>query len=376
MNGQAQIGLIGWRGMVGSVLLQRMEEEGDQKLGDFQLFSASLKGRENKLVHWAAPSIGDPEDIDTLLGKNYIITCSGSSYSERILPKLRKNGWKGYWIDAASSFRMANHAVLALDPLNKEQILRGLESGKKDFIGCNCTVSLLLLSISGLLSQGLVEWVSTQTYQAASGAGARQMVELVEQYRSLINHTDLSQDLSALQLEEALRKQYEAGELPTEKLGGLLAFNLLPWIDTATEPLGQSREEWKAEAEANKILHPATPLAIDGNCVRVSSLRCHSQAMTIKLTQAVPLDEIEELLQQAHPWLRLISNDRASTLQELHPMAVSGKLDIHIGRLRQLSMGPEYINLFSVGDQLLWGAAEPLRRVLNIIHNWSETESA
>jgi len=376
MSMRPQIGLIGWRGMVGSVLLQRMEEEGDQNLGDFQLFSASLKGTENKTVDWAAPTIGDPENINALLEKNYILTCAGSSYSERILPELRKKGWEGYWIDAASAFRMKDHAILALDPLNKEQILQGLKAGKKDLIGCNCTVSLLLLSIAGLLNQGLVEWVSTQTYQAASGAGARQMLELVEQYRSMLSQTDPLRELSPLQLEEMLRKKYEEGELPTEKLGGLLAFNLLPWIDIPVDPLGQSREEWKAEVEANKILDPTSPLAIDGNCVRVSSLRCHSQAMTIKLTQALEIDEIEEILKRSHPWLRLIPNDRASTLQHLHPMAVSGKLDIHIGRLRHLSMGREYINLFSVGDQLLWGAAEPLRRVLNIVHEWSETDSA
>ena len=372
MSRQPQIGLIGWRGMVGSVLLQRMEEEGDQNLGDFQLFSASLKGAENKTVDWAAPTIGDPENIEALLEKNYILTCAGSDYSERILPTLRREGWEGYWIDAASAFRMEDHAILALDPLNKEQILQGLEEGKKDLIGCNCTVSLLLLSISGLLNQGLVEWVSTQTYQAASGAGAQQMCELVEQYRSLINTADISPDLSPLQLEEALRKQYEAGKFPDEKLGHLLAFNLLPWIDNPSGHLGQSREEWKAEAEANKILNTSSPLAIDGNCVRVSSLRCHSQAMTIKLTRAIALDEIEEILKQSHPWLRLIPNEKESTLKQLHPMAVSGQLDIHIGRLRRLSMGPEYINLFSVGDQLLWGAAEPLRRALRIVHEYRQ----
>lgn len=375
MNGQAQIGLIGWRGMVGSVLLQRMEEEEDRSLGEYQLFSEGLKGTENKFLDWAAPTIGDPGDVDALLDKDYILTCAGSSYSARILPELRKNGWEGYWIDAASCFRMKEHALLVLDPINKKQIRKGLEDGKKDLIGCNCTVSLLLLSISGLLNRGLVDWVSTQTYQAASGAGAQQMLELVEQYRSLLSQKDIRRELSPLQMEEALRKQYEAGAFPRGKLGDLLAFNLLPWIDHASGHIGQSREEWKAEAEANKILNPSSPLAIDGNCVRVSSLRCHSQAMTIKLNRTVPRDEIEEILKQSHPWLRLIPNDKDSTLKELHPMAVAGKLDIHIGRLRQLSMGPEYLNLFSVGDQLLWGAAEPLRRALRIVHEWSETNS-
>ncbi|MBO1505134.1 MAG: aspartate-semialdehyde dehydrogenase [Serratia proteamaculans] len=363
------VGFIGWRGMVGSVLMQRMTEERDFDAIRPVFFSTSQHGL-------AAPSFGgqqgtlqDAYDVDALSALDIIITCQGGDYTNEIYPKLRESGWQGYWIDAASSLRMQDDAIIILDPVNRALIQQGLDKGIKTFVGGNCTVSLMLMSLGGLFANDLVEWASVATYQAASGGGARHMRELLTQMGML--HADVAKELqdpasAILDIERKVTAATRSGKLPTDNFGVPLAGSLIPWIDKQLDN-GQSREEWKGQAETNKILNSGLVIPVDGLCVRVGALRCHSQAFTLKLKKDVPLPEIEQMLATHNDWVRVIPNDRELTMRELTPAAVTGTLNTPVGRLRKLNMGPEYLSAFTVGDQLLWGAAEPLRRMLRIL---------
>jgi aspartate-semialdehyde dehydrogenase len=366
-----RVGIIGWRGMVGSVLMQRMQEERDFDHVDPVFFSTSQTGRPGPRTgkHASVP-LQDAHDLAALKAMDVLISCQGGEYTSAIHPRLRAAGWRGYWIDAASTLRMADHAVIVLDPVNGSVIERALDDDVKDFIGGNCTVSLMLMAMAGLFRAGLVEWVSSMTYQAASGAGAQHMRELVAQMGRLHQSVAplVGDPASAiLDIDRGITAALRGGELPTGQFGHPLAGSVLPWIDKDLGN-GQSREEWKALAETNKILglEPGR-IPVDGICVRVGAMRCHSQALTVKLRRDVPLGEIEQLLSAAHDWVTVVPNDRESSLRHLTPAAVSGTLTVPIGRLRKLAMGPEYLGAFTVGDQLLWGAAEPLRRMLRIV---------
>jgi aspartate-semialdehyde dehydrogenase len=365
-----QVGLIGWRGMVGSVLVQRMREEHDFDLINPLFFSTSQSGSAGPSIGKPVPPVKDANDLGALKSADVLISCQGGDYTTEIYPKLRAAGWTGYWIDAASTLRMKDHAVIVLDPVNRDVIDNALDAGVTDFIGGNCTVSLMLMAMAGLFKEGLVEWVTSMTYQAASGAGAKNMRELVSQMGTL--HAAAASQLAdpgsaIVDIDRTVTDTLRSGELPTEQFGYPLAGSLLPWIDKDLGN-GQSKEEWKAIAEGNKILgRERTPIPMDGLCVRIGSMRCHSQALTIKLTRDVPLAEIERLLASAHEWVQVVPNRRDESLRDLTPAKVSGTLMVPIGRLRKLAMGPEYLTAFTVGDQLLWGAAEPLRRVLRII---------
>ena len=368
----SNVGFIGWRGMVGSVLLERMRAEGDFKGLEPTFYSTSQVGEPGPDVgSGVAPSpLADAYDAAALSRHEAIVTCQGGDYTKQVLPQLRKQGWTGYWIDAASAKRMDDDSLIVLDPVNRPLIDRGLESGIRNYIGGNCTVSLMLLALHGLLEADLVEWMTCMTYQAASGGGARPMRELVAQMATLgAQAGDLLADPASeiLELDRRITQTLLNDSFPTEQFGAPLAASLLPWIDSAMEA-GDTREEWKAWAEGNKILGRSDrPIPIDSICVRVGAMRCHSQAFTIKLRRDVPIDEIEGLLDGANDWVRLVPNDKESTLRELTPAAVSGHLDIPIGRVRKLRLGGEYLGAFTVGDQLLWGAAEPLRRALAIL---------
>ncbi|MEB7887215.1 aspartate-semialdehyde dehydrogenase [Serratia fonticola] len=364
------VGFIGWRGMVGSVLMQRMTEERDFDAIRPVFFSTSQLGA-------AAPVFGgqqqgtlqDAYDVEALSALDIIITCQGGDYTNEIYPKLRAAGWQGYWIDAASSLRMKDEAIIILDPVNHAVIQEGLNKGIKTFVGGNCTVSLMLMSLGGLFANDLVEWASVATYQAASGGGARHMRELLTQMGML--HADVAKELqdpasAILDIERKVTEATRSGKLPTDNFGVPLAGSLIPWIDKQLDN-GQSREEWKGQAETNKILSTSSIIPVDGLCVRVGALRCHSQAFTLKLKKDIPLPEIEQLLATHNDWVRVIPNDRELTMRELTPAAVTGTLNTPVGRLRKLNMGPEYLSAFTVGDQLLWGAAEPLRRMLRIL---------
>jgi aspartate-semialdehyde dehydrogenase len=364
------VGLIGWRGMVGSVLVERMLAERDFDLIDPVFFSTSQTGAEGPSVGKRTPAVKNAKDLPELKACDVLISCQGGDYTKEIYPKLREAGWNGYWIDAASSLRMKDHAVLILDPVNRDVIDRALAAGTKDYIGPNCTVSLMLMAMTGLFRAGLVEWVTSMTYQAASGAGAKNMREMIAQMGHLQRAVagPLADPASAiLDIDRGVTAALRSPELPTAEFQGYpLAGSLLPWI---AEDLGngQSKEEWKAMAEGNKILGESSAIPMDGLCVRISSMRCHSQALTIKLTRDVPLGEIESMLAGAHEWVAVVPNDKESSLRELTPAAVTGTLRVPIGRLRKLHMGGEYLTAFTVGDQLLWGAAEPLRRMLRIL---------
>jgi aspartate-semialdehyde dehydrogenase len=363
------VGLIGWRGMVGSVLVQRMREERDFDLIDPVFFSTSQTGAKAPEVGKAAPAVKDAKDLKALTACDVLISCQGGDYTTEIHPALRASGWTGLWIDAASTLRMKDDAVIVLDPVNRGQIDQALASGVRDYIGGNCTVSLMLMAMAGLFKAGLVEWVSAMTYQAASGAGAKNMRELVSQMGHL--HASVAGPLadpasSIIDIDRTVTSALRGSALPTAEFGHPLAGSLLPWIDKDLGN-GQSKEEWKAGAEGNKILgRRDQPIPVDGLCVRIGSMRCHSQALTVKLTQDVPLPEIEALLGSAHEWASVVPNVRDASLRDLTPAAVTGTLKTPVGRLRKLSMGGEYLSAFTVGDQLLWGAAEPLRRVLRI----------
>jgi aspartate-semialdehyde dehydrogenase len=363
------VGFIGWRGMVGSVLMQRMVEERDFDAIRPVFFSTSQFGQAAPAFGTQSPgTLQDAFDLEALKALDIIVTCQGGDYTNEIYPKLRESGWQGYWIDAASSLRMQDDAIIILDPVNQDVITNGLNNGVKTFVGGNCTVSLMLMSLGGLFAQDLVEWVSVATYQAASGGGARHMRELLSQMGALHNYVadELANPASAiLDIESKVTGLARSGDLPVDNFGVPLAGSLIPWIDKQLDN-GQTREEWKGQAETNKIL--ARPrqsiIPIDGLCVRIGALRCHSQAFTIKLKKDVSIPTVEELLAAHNPWAKVIPNDREISMRELTPAAVTGTLSTPVGRLRKLNMGPEYLSAFTVGDQLLWGAAEPLRRML------------
>jgi aspartate-semialdehyde dehydrogenase len=370
MAAAMKVGLIGWRGMVGSVLVQRMLAEGDFELVRTTLFSTSQAGQAAMKLPQVEPKVADANDVAALSAMDVLISCQGGDYTTAIHPKLRAAGWTGYWIDAASTLRMKDDAVIILDPVNREVIARSLAAGGRDYIGGNCTVSLMLMAMGGLFRAGLVEWVTAMTYQAASGAGAQNMRELLAQMGTA--HASVQSLLAdpksnILDIDQTVAAHLRSADLPTEHFGHALAGSLLPWIDKDLGN-GQSREEWKGMAECNKILgRSADPVPVDGVCVRIGAMRCHSQALTIKLNRDLPLAEIESLLARANDWVEVIPNRREDSLARLTPGAVTGTLQVPIGRLRKLPMGPTYLTAFTVGDQLLWGAAEPLRRMLRIL---------
>jgi aspartate-semialdehyde dehydrogenase len=365
------VGIIGWRGMVGSVLVQRMLEEGDFTVIDPLFFSTSQAGAAAPAIGKSAPPVKDARDLKALAATDVLISCQGGDYTTEIYPRLRQAGWTGYWIDAASTLRMADDAAIVLDPVNRPVIDHALANGVKSFIGGNCTVSLMLMATAGLFRAGLVEWVTAMTYQSASGGGAQHMRELVAQMgRTHESVAALLADPAStiLDIDRGVSEALRSPAFPIERFGYPLAGSLLPWIDNDLGN-GQSREEWKATAEANKILAlgGGSTVPVEGICVRVGAMRCHSQALTIKLRRDLPLEEVESLIANSHPWVRVVPNDKASTLAQLTPAAVTGTLEVPIGRLRKLAMGGEYLAAFTVGDQLLWGAAEPLRRMLRIL---------
>lgn len=359
-----KVGFVGWRGMVGSVLMQRMREEGDFDDLDARFFSTSRAGAEAPLSGY--PPVLDAHDLDALQSLDAIVTCQGGAYTEGVHGALRTRGWQGLWIDAASTLRMEDQSVIVLDPVNGAAIERALDAGVRDFIGGNCTVSCMLMGLIGLFRRGWVEWISTMTYQAASGAGASALRELVRQM-ALLGESAKARldDATPLELDQIVSDQLRSSSFPVDTFGAPLAASLLPWIDRPVAG-GQTREEWKGMAETNKILAQSPPIPIDGVCVRIGAMRCHSQAITIKLTHDIPLSEIEAALSEAHDWVELIPNTKEETLARLTPAAVSGRLTVPVGRVRKLALGPEYLGLMTIGDQLLWGAAEPLRRMLAI----------
>ena len=367
------VGLVGWRGMVGSVLMQRMREENDFAFIEPVFFTTSNIGGKAPEFADGAPPLKDAKDIDALKALDIIISCQGGDYTTEVFPKLRAAGWKGHWIDAASSLRMKDDTVIILDPVNLDVIKDSLAKGGRNWIGGNCTVSLMLMALGGLFKAGLVEWMTSMTYQAASGAGAQNMRELLvqmgEAHRVVKNLLD-DPASAILDIDREVAGILRDKSFPTANFGVPLAGSLIPWIDKDLGN-GQSREEWKGQAETNKILgrigaHSA-PIPVDGLCVRIGAMRCHSQALTIKLTKDIPLDEINGILAADNDWVKVVPNQREVTLKELTPTAVTGTLSVPVGRLRKLSMGPEYLSAFTVGDQLLWGAAEPLRRMLRIL---------
>ena len=360
-----RVGFVGWRGMVGTVLLDRMRAQGD--LGSLELHFFSTSNAGGAAPDGAAePLLHDADDIDRLGRCDAVLSCQGGTYTSHAYPRLRSSGWTGYWIDASSALRLEDDSTLVLDPVNGDTIRQRLSDGCRTFVGANCTVSLLLMATAGLFREGLVEWVNTTTYQAVSGAGARKLTELARQ----ISHLGLPQAeldlLSSVQVEGSVTRAQGSDTLPVAEIGAPLACNVLPWIDRGMEN-GQTREEWKASVEATKILGSESPVIIDGTCARVDAMRCHSQALCIKLSRNLPIDELRAILRSGHSWVRLVDNSQEATLKQLTPAAVAGTLDIAVGRVRKLGMGPEYLGAFTVGDQLLWGAAEPLRRLLGIL---------
>jgi len=360
-----KVGFIGWRGMVGSVLLQRMAEEKDFD-GSFEAvyFSTSQVGGKGP----GGAALLDASDIAALAALDIVVTCQGGDYTHDIHPRLRAAGWQGYWIDAASALRMKDDAIIILDPVNRRVIEEGLNRGIKDYIGGNCTVSLMLMGLGGLFEQGWVEWLSTMTYQAASGAGAKNMRELVRQMQAIgsVDPAILDDRADILDLDRAVNGVLADPAFPVANFGAPLAGSLIPWIDKPLDN-GQTREEWKGIAETNKILGTKRPIPVDGLCVRIGAMRCHSQAVTVKLTRDVPIPEIEEALKAHNPWAKVVENTKEATLRELSPAAVNGTLTVPVGRLRKMNLGPDFLAAFTVGDQLLWGAAEPVRRMLLIL---------
>jgi aspartate-semialdehyde dehydrogenase len=369
-----QVGFIGWRGMVGSVLMERMVAENDFQGFSPVFFTTSQAGLPGPKIG-GAQTLEDAMNIDRLAEMDIIVSCQGGSYTTRVYETLRSR-WNGYWIDAASTLRMKDDAIIILDPVNRAVIDQGLKRGIKNYIGGNCTVSLMLMGLGGLFAAGLVEWISSMTYQAASGAGAKNMRELITQMGELAGEVgDLLADPSAaiLDIDRKITAKLNDGSLTMESWGVPLAASLIPWIDVPVEG-GQSKEEWKGIAETNKILgkSAAETIPIDGLCIRVGAMRCHSQAFTIKLTKDVGIEEIERIIAGHNEWVKVIPNDRQISSRELTPVKVSGTLSIPVGRLRKMKLGPEYLAAFTVGDQLLWGAAEPLRRMLKIILSYSK----
>jgi aspartate-semialdehyde dehydrogenase len=365
-----RVGIVGWRGMVGSVLVQRMREERDFDHVEPVFFSTSQAGGKGPRIGRDVEAVKDAHDLDALRALPVVISCQGGDYTSEVFPKLRAAGWKGYWIDAARTLRMADDAVIVLDPINMPLIKDAVAEGKKSFIGGNCTVSLMLMGMAGLFQRDEIEWMTSMTYQAASGAGAAAMRDLVAQMARVGESAEglLDDPASAiLDIDRAVTDTLRSADLPKSNTEFALAGSLLPWIDSDLGN-GQSREEWKAQAEANKILgRNGNAIPMDGICVRVGAMRCHSQALTIKLRRPLPLDEIEGMLAEAHDWVKVVPNRRDTSLAELTPAAVTGKLSVPVGRLRKLPMGDDYLTAFTVGDQLLWGAAEPLRRMVRIL---------
>jgi aspartate-semialdehyde dehydrogenase len=365
-----RVGFIGWRGMVGSVLMDRMQAEGDFNGYEPFFFSTSQVGQEGPAIGRDVPLVEDAFKLERLTEMDIIVSCQGGGYTEETHPRLRKAGWQGFWIDAASTLRMDPASVIILDPVNRRVIDEALSRGVKDFIGGNCTVSLMLMALGGLFEKNLVEWLTSMTYQAASGAGANNMRELVAQMQSIGTAAAplLSDPATAIKaLDEQVTRTLRGADFPVANFGAPLAASLIPWIDRPMAN-GQTREEWKGYAETNKILgRQDHPVPIDGQCVRIGAMRCHSQAFTIKLTRDVPLDEVEALIAGHNDWVKVVPNDKEITLQELTPARVTGTLTVPVGRIRKLNLGPGYLTAFSVGDQLLWGAAEPLRRMLRIL---------
>lgn len=366
------VGFVGWRGMVGSVLMKRMLEENDFKDISPVFFTTSNVGGEAPTFDGTLePStLKDAYDLNELRQHKIIVTAQGGDYTKEVHPKLREYGWEGLWIDAASALRMNDDAIIVLDPINRDVIDRGLESGVKDFIGGNCTVSCLLMGLGGLFKQGLVEWTTSMTYQAASGGGARHMREVLGQFRDLGNEVsaELNDPAAAiLEIDRKVLAKQRSGDLDTAQFGVPLSGSLIPWIDSDLGN-GQSREEWKSDAETNKILglEGDNRVIMDGLCVRIAAMRSHSQALTMKLTEDLPVAEIERIIAEDNQWAQVVPNTKDATMEGLTPVAASGSLNIPVGRIRKLAMGPQYISAFTVGDQLLWGAAEPVRRMLKI----------
>ncbi len=365
-----RVGLVGWRGMVGSVLMQRMQQENDFDHIDPVFFTTSQAGGEGPAIGRSTDTLKDARDIAALKAMEIIVSCQGGDYTNEIYPQLRAAGWNGYWIDAASALRMNKDAVIILDPVNRDVIDTALKQGGKNFIGGNCTVSLMLMGMHGLFKAGLVDWVTAMTYQAASGAGAQNMRELLSQMghaHGVVKPLLDDPASSILDIDKKVSAAQRSSAFPTKNFGVPLAGSLIPWIDKDLGN-GQSKEEWKAQAEGNKILgREANPIPIDGVCVRIGAMRCHSQALTIKLKRDLPLAEIEQALAAANQWVKVIPNRKEESIEALTPATVTGNLAVPIGRLRKLSIGGEYLTAFTVGDQLLWGAAEPLRRMLRIL---------
>jgi aspartate-semialdehyde dehydrogenase len=368
-------GLVGWRGMVGSVLMDRMQQEGDFALIEPRFFSTSNAGGAAPAAARHESTLYDAYDIEALKACEIIITAQGGDYTTEVYPKLRAAGWNGHWIDAASTLRMKDNAVIILDPVNLPVIQRSLAAGGRDWIGGNCTVSCMLMGVGALYKAGLVEWMSTQTYQAASGGGAQHMRELLTQFGTLnAEVSNLLADPKSAILEidrRVIAKQRSLGEAEIANFGAPLGGSLIPWIDKDLGN-GMSREEWKGMAETNKILGQgegfgSSAVPVDGFCVRVGAMRCHSQALTFKLRKDVPLADIEAMIAADNAWVKVVPNTREATIRDLTPVAVTGTMTIPVGRLRKLAMGPEYLGAFTIGDQLLWGAAEPLRRMLRIL---------
>ena len=367
-----KVAIVGWRGMVGSVLMERLRQEGDFKNFEPVFCSTSQVGEPGPEIEGKVFTLADGNDPKLLAEADIVVTCQGGDYTKTLHPQVRALGWQGFWIDAASTLRMEDSAVIVLDPVNRHVIDQALERGIRNYIGGNCTVSLMLMALGGLFQQGWVEWISSQTYQAASGAGAKNMRELVNQMAAIGQATEAVRSnpaASILDLDRQVIAAMRGPDFPIANFGAALAGSLIPWIDRAVEA-GQTREEWKGGAETNKILgnsrEAGSFIPVDGCCVRISSMRCHSQAFTIKLKQDVPLADIEAAIKGHNQWVRLVENNKEATLKELTPAHVTGTLEVPVGRLRKMLMGPEYVSAFSVGDQLLWGAAEPLRRMLGI----------
>ena len=348
-----KVGFVGWRGMVGSVLMERMRAEGDFKGYEPLFFTTSNVGGAAPDVGLSAPPLVDGRDLAKLSQMDIIVTCQGGDYTNEVYPKLRGQGFKGYWIDAASALRMKDDSIIVLDPVNLKVIKKGLKAGIRDYIGGNCTVSLMLMALSGLFRKNLVSWVSSMTYQAASGAGAKNMIELVKQMAHLSNAAKPLLDnpaATALEYDALVTAELRGGRMPVENFGAPLAASLIPWIDKPMEN-GQTREEWKGIAETNKILATKKTIPVDGECVRVSSMRCHSQGLTIKLKRDVPLDELEAIIASAHEWVKVVPNNKEATLAGLSPAAVSGRLIVPIGRMRKMNIGPKFLTAFTVGDR-------------------------
>ena len=365
-----RVGFVGWRGMVGSVLMDRMQAENDFADIEPVFFTTSNVGGAAPAVASGLPALKDAFSIADLKQLDVIVTCQGGDYTNDVFPKLRSEGWQGYWIDAASSLRMDKDSLIVLDPVNLDVIKNGIAKGVKNYIGGNCTVSLMLMGLGGLFHAGLVDWVSSMTYQAASGAGAQNMRELISQMGSI--HASVTDKLAdpasaILEIDRQVAETMRSADFPRDNFGHPLAGSLLPYIDKQLDSR-QSKEEWKGQVETNKILGRSdNPIPVDGLCVRIGAMRCHSQALTIKLNKDVPLADIEAMLAEANQWAKVVPNERDASLRDLTPTAVTGTLSIPVGRLRKMNMGPQYLSAFTVGDQLLWGAAEPLRRMLRIL---------